>query len=304
MDRLLDLLADTDTAAGRIVSSAAIVAAAAVIAWAGGWAAGRRVDDPFTRYHVRKAVRYGVALAALLALAVLWRPFAGRIGVVVGLAAAGVAFAMQEVIGAVAGWFNIISGRIYRVGDRVEVGGVQGDVIDITPLRTKVLEIGSAVEEASWVRGRQLTGRVVAVSNKATFTEPVYNYSAALEHIWEELSIPVAHDADWREAERIMREEAARASSTEGARAAMEELSRRFPVPRAELEPRVFVRATDNWMELSARFIVPVRTARSVKDELTRRVQERFAAAGVRIASETVEATVRLRPPDGEPRGA
>lgn len=296
---MLDAITDADGSAGRAVWSVAIVLVAVVVAVVGAWAAGRRAQDSFARYYLRKAARYAAFALALIALAIVWRPFAGRIGVVLGLAAAGVAFAMQEVIGAVAGWFNILSGRIYRVGDRVEVGGVRGDVIDITPLRTKILEIGSAVEETSWVRGRQLTGRIVTVSNKATFTEPVYNYSAAFDHIWEELTLPIAYDSDWHEAERIMREEAARASATAGARAAIAAFSRRYPVPRTELEPRVFIRATDRWMELSARFVVPVRTARSVKDELTRRVEGRFDEAGIRIASGTIEATLRLHGDEG-----
>ena len=42
-----------------------------------------------------------------------------------------------------AGWFNILSGGIFRVGDRIQMGGVRGDVIDITPLRTKVMVIRS-----------------------------------------------------------------------------------------------------------------------------------------------------------------
>ncbi|MGB9374611.1 MAG: hypothetical protein WCA82_10685 [Jiangellales bacterium] len=66
-------------------------------------------------------------------------------------------------------------------------------------------------------------------------------------------------------------------------------MTRRHPVPATEVEPRVFLRATDNWMELSARFVVPVRTARSVKDELTRRVQEHLEDAGIPIASRTLD---------------
>jgi hypothetical protein len=119
-----------------------------------------------------KMARYAVAFVAVVILCVVWHAFAGRIGVVLGIAVAGLAFAMQEVIGAVAGWFNIVSGRVFRVGDRIQMGGVRGDVIDITPLRTKVMEIGGSVEDASWVRGRQFTGRIVAISNKMTFTEP------------------------------------------------------------------------------------------------------------------------------------
>lgn len=295
MDRFLHLLADGESNAGRAVSTLAAIVLGAITAWALGRLAFRSIDDPYGRYQLRKLVRYGVGVVTVIAVAVIWRAFAGRAGVVVGFAAAGLAFAMQEVIGAVAGWFNIMSGRIFRIGDRIQMAGVRGDVVDITPLRTKILEIGSSTDESVWVNGRQLTGRIVAVSNKATFTEPVYNYSAAFGFIWEELALPFRHDSDWGAAEVIMREEAERVSASDDARSAVAEMARRYPLPRTELEPRVFTRATDNFMELAARFVVPVRTARSAKDEMTRRVHARLDRAGIEVASETLD--VRLESP-------
>ena len=295
MDWLLDLLRDNDSAGGRLVTSVALVVGAVVLGRALAPLATRHLDDPYTRFHTAKLIRYGSLAVALIALAIVWRPFAGRIGVVLGLFAAGVAFAMQEVIGAIAGWFNILSGRIFRVGDRIEMGGVRGDVIDITPLRTKILEIGGA-DERSWVKGRQHTGRIVAVSNKATFTEPVYNFSAAFDYLWEEIAFPIAHSSDWQLAEEIVREELVESARTEDAERAIAEMRSRYPVPRTELEPRVFMRVTDNWVELSARFVVPVRRARSVKDALTRRISERFEAAGIEFASETLDVTIRSTP--------
>ncbi len=293
MDRFLELLRDTESVPGRLVTTLAVVAVAIVVAPLAGRLVGSRFRDPSSRYYARKFARYAVGALTLVVLAVVWRAFAGRLGVVFGLAAAGVAFAMQEVIGALAGWLNILSGGIFRVGDRIQMAGVRGDVIDITPLRTKVMEIGSA-EDTTWVKGRQYTGRIVAISNKATFTEPVFNYSSSFEFIWEELTLPVPYDADWRQAEDILRDEVDRASASEGARAAIDAMMSRYPIARTEVEPRVFVRATDNWNELSARFIVPVRSARLVKDRLTRRVLDRFSSAGIRIASQTSEVTVHV----------
>jgi small-conductance mechanosensitive channel len=278
----------------RLVATAIVLVAAAVLLGLAGRFAGWWLEDPYARFHARKLTRYAIVLAAVVALAVVWRSLAGSVGVILGFAAAGIAFAMQEVIGAIAGWFNITSGRIYRIGDRVELGGVRGDVIDITLLRTKMLEIGSAEDDKSWVKGRQHTGRIVAISNKATFTGPVYNFSAIFEFIWEELSVPVTYRSDWHQAEEILKEEAVRASASEGARAAIAAMERRYPIPHAEVEPRVFVRATDNWMELSARFVVPVREARTAKDAITRRVRERLDEAGIEIASETEDVTVRF----------
>lgn len=295
---MLELLADNESVPGRLVTSALVVTVGVTLSLVLGRLLARRADDPFSRYYARKVTRYAMAVLVVIALAVVWQAFAGRLGVVLGLATAGVAFAMQEVIGALAGWFNIVAGRIFRVGDRIQMGGVRGDVIDITPLRTKLLEIGSSTEHDSWVRGRQLTGRIVAISNKATFTEPVYNYSAVFDFIWEELTIPVAHGSDSSEAERILADEARRVSTSAGARQAIDEMARRYPVPRAEVEPRVFIRATDDYLELSARFVVPVRTARSAKDDLTRRVIDRLGAAGIDIASATQDVTVRRPDPD------
>ena len=295
MDRILELLRDNDSVGGRLLTTVVLLAASVLVGRAIAAVATRHADDPYTRYHAAKAIRYGTFVLALIAVAAVWRPFAGRIGVVVGLVAAGVAFAMQEVIGAVAGWFNILSGRIFRVGDRIEMGGVRGDVIDITPLRTKILEIGGA-DEKSWVKGRQHTGRIVAVSNKATFTEPVFNFSAGFEYLWEELVFPISHQSDWQHAERIISDEVVAATRPADAERAIAEMKRRYPVPRTELEPRVFVRVTDNWMELSARFVAPVRTARTVKDALTRQIAERLDQAGIQLASETLDVT--LRPAD------
>ena len=303
---MLDVLLDNESVPGRLATTAAVLVFALLVALIASRLAGRRSEDQYARYYLRKGARYVVFIITLVVLAVVWRPFAGQIGVVLGFIAAGIAFAMQEVIGALAGWLNIVLGRIFRVGDRVEMGGVRGDVIDITPLRTKILEMGSALPGAgsdvppdSWVGGRQYTGRIVAVSNKMTFTQPVFNYSAAFDYIWEEVTLPIPYWADWRRAEEIILDEVRAASSSRGAQEAMERMAASYPVPKTEVEPRVFARATDNWMALAARFIVPVRTARSTKDEVTRRIVGRLQDAGIEVASQTM--TVTMDAPEEEP---
>jgi small-conductance mechanosensitive channel len=293
MNTIVDLVTDNASPEGRGVTSAILVAIAVIVGIVAGRLVARRSDDIFLSYYGRKIAHYVVAGMTLVILAVLWRPFAGDIGVVVGLVAAGLAFAMQEVIGAFAGWINVLSGRIYRIGDRVEIGGVRGDVIDITPLRTKVMEIGDAGDDSTtWVRGRQFTGRIVAVSNKKTFTDPVFNFSHGFDYLWDELTLPVAYRGDWRRASEILQEEVGRVTDTEAAARAADALLDRFPVRRADVEPRVFARATDDYVELSARFAVPVREARPVKDELTRAVMDRFRSANIEVASATQEITV------------
>lgn len=294
MDELWELLADTDSAGGVLVTSLAVLLGAIALRFAAVAVLRRRTsDDAYRRYWSAKVATYVVGALTGLILIVLWAPFGGQLSVILGFATAGVAFAMQEVIGALFGWVNILLGRIYSVGDRIEVGGVRGDVLEITPLRTKVLEIGGAPRDGepggSWVTARQPTGRVVTVSNKKTFTDPVFNYSAQLEWIWEELSIVVAQDADWEGAESILLDEVRAESPAlrERGERTLARLNERYLFSAGEVDPRVFVRVADGDLELTARFVVAVRRARAAKDSILRRVLDRFAAEGIALAHPT-----------------
>lgn len=102
------------------------------------------------------------------------------------------------------------------------------------------------------------------------------------------MTFPIAHDADWLRAEEIVRDAAIEISKS----SAVQRDAAPLPIPISDLEPRVFVRATDNDMELAARFVIPVRTARVATDELTRRVHRGLEAAGIAIAPTTMDVTV------------
>ena len=272
---------------GGIIATGVVLA----VVWLAAILARRAMDraklEPAQRYNARRLVRFGLTVVAVVALVIIWQPLGGNLGPALGLATAGLAFAMQEVIGAVAGWFNISFGSIYTIGDRIQVGEVRGDVIDISLLKTRLIEVGAA-DGSSWVHGAQYTGRVVTVSNKKTFTEPVYNYSAYFEYIWDELVVAIPHHGQWQRASEIMEDEARRLSASKGAREAMEETRRRFPVPATEVEPLVFAEADEDYMRLYARFVVPIRTTRSVRDEFTRSVHQRLAAEGIEVVSTNV----------------
>jgi len=129
------------------------------------------VDSP-TSYRVRKLVTIFGYFVVILFLAIVFKDRLGGLTVAIGVAGAGVAFALQEVIASVAGWAAIIFANFYSTGDRVQLGGIRGDVIDIGVLRTTLMELGE------WVKGDQYTGRIVRIANSFVFKEPVFNYSS------------------------------------------------------------------------------------------------------------------------------
>ncbi len=295
--RLVAVGFEADSEWIRVAVTAGVAIALLLVAWMLGRGASRAFGDPQQSYNARRLIRGAAWIVLLVTLVLVWRPLGGNLAPALGLATAGLAFAMQEVIGAVAGWFNITFGSIFRVGDRIQMAGVHGDVIDISLLKTRLMEVGSAGGE-TWVQGNQFTGRVVTVSNKSSFTEPVYNYSSYFEYIWEEVEVAVPHHGDWETASTILEREARRQSASEGARQAMTDVRRRFPVPAAEVEPRVFASADEGYMRLAVRFVVPIRSARSVKDDVVRRIHSSLEDAGIEIVATSVvqTATSEWRP--------
>ena len=253
---------------------------------------------PHTRaqFWSRQGISLTVALVFILGVVSIWFNDPTRLATALGLVSAGLAFALQKVVTSIAGYFVILRGRTFNVGDRITMGGVRGDVIALGFIQTTLMEMGQppSVQSASpavWVRSRQYTGRIVTVSNDKIFDEPVYNYTRDFPFLWEEISLPIAYEADRDAAERILQECAARHTVAiqemgEEARTIMQQ---RYGMHIEDFTPKVFYRITDNWLELTVRFMVRDHGIRDLKDVMSRSILKEFEAAGISIASATYD---------------
>ena len=224
------------------------------------------IKEEAARYNLRKLSGYAVAALSLLFLFFIWIGRVGNLTVAIGLLGAGLALALQEVIGGFAGWLVIIIRRPFRVGDRIEMGDIQGDVIDIDILRTTVLEIGE------WVGADQHTGRVVTIPNSFVLKRPLYNFTKSISFVWDEITVPITYESNWRRAEELILTAAQEYSDDleERARAELEMMSQSYLVHYDSVEPAVYMNFHDNWIELTLRYFVDARTRRQVKDRLSR----------------------------------
>ena len=221
-------------------------------------------------FWARQGIDVGTTIVLMIGLLSIWFDNPANLATGVGLASAGLAFALQQVITSFAGYLVILRCKTFNVGDRITMGGVRGDVIALGFIQTTIMEMGEPPLVQSdapgmWVMGRQFTGRIVTVTNGRIFDQPVYNYSRDFPLIWEEMHLPVTYTCDRVRAEQILLE-AARThteGSTEAAREALQTAMRRYTMPEVELEPRVFFRITDNWLELGLRFLSPAHGARA-----------------------------------------
>ena len=119
----------------------------------------RYVSDIDKRYSLRKFVTYTSYTIVILMILVIFSGKLTGLSVFLGVAGAGIAFALQEVIASVAGFIAINFSNFYNIGDRVMLGGIKGDVIDVGVLRTSVMQIGD------WVNGDLYNGKIVRITN-------------------------------------------------------------------------------------------------------------------------------------------
>jgi small-conductance mechanosensitive channel len=248
------------------------------------------------RFWARQGIHLFTAVVLVMGILSIWFDDPTRMTTFLGLITAGLAFALQRVITAFAGYLLILRGKTFNVGDRITMGGVRGDVVALGFLQTTIMEMGQppavqAADPAMWVRARQYSGRVVTVTNAKVFDEPVFNYTKDFPYLWEEMVIPVSYGEKWRRAEQILLEAAKKhtAKIEEIGQKDLAELERRYATRKADLHPRVYVRLTDNWVELAVRFIVQDHAVRDVKDAIGRHILEAFTVEKISVASGTYE---------------
>jgi len=246
----------------------------------------RRIEDATRLQSMRVAVRNVLAVAGFVIIAIIWLPTGNNLAIALGILGAGLAIASQEMIGSLVAGLNIWVGNLYRVGDRVRIGEVIGDVMDISLLRTTVMEVGE------WVKADQYTGRVVTVANRVVWVNPVYNFTQHWGYLWDEITLPITYESDWQRAAELMLEhgQTYTAELQADAEAGLSRLVDRYPLKESKVEPTLYLAMTDNWIEMTLRFVVDAQERRRVKDHLHRELLLNFQAEeNISVASTTIE---------------
>jgi small-conductance mechanosensitive channel len=101
-----------------------------------------------------------------------------------GIVSAALVIALQEATSAF-GWFVIMMGSKFGIGDRLEIDGTRGDVIDIQLLRTTLVEVNG------WLGVDEPTGRIILVPNNFIFNNKIFNYTHGHPFVWGKIDVTV-----------------------------------------------------------------------------------------------------------------
>jgi small-conductance mechanosensitive channel len=236
----------------------------------------RYITSPDRLYRTNKLIRRVGALVGLGVVLVIFSPQQGDLLTLLTVIGAGLAIALREALLSVAGWLRIIFMTPFTPGDRIEINGVRGDVIDVRVLRTTLMEIGG------WVQADQSTGRIVHIPNSWLFEHALFNYTRGFHFIWNEVSVVVSFRSDWETARDLMQAMAEETSGIAEQQAAQQirELSREFLIHYSILTPFVYVRIVENGVRLTMRYLCDVRKRRGTEHALTLGILQAFRAHG------------------------
>ena len=109
-----------------------------------------------------------------------------------GIVAGVLIFVFQAPLLNIIGWVYLVTGQVYSVGDRIQIGNIKGDIVHINPIRTKVQEVGGEYVQADLVSGRLYT-----FPNSLLLTEPVSNYTKHFPYIWVDLFFHLTYETDF-----------------------------------------------------------------------------------------------------------
>lgn len=245
----------------------------------------KTIKDKKTKYSFSKVISVLYMAVFLVTIIMIWVENPQDITVAYGLAGAGIAIALQDLFKNVAGGIVLFLTGIYRVGDRIEVNGKSGDVMDIGILYTTILEI------KDWVSGDQATGRIMSIPNGAILANSVNNYTKDHNFIWDELHIPISYASDWKMAsqkilEIVKNETRHIAEQAEKEISTMEE---KYYLDNRSVEPAIYLTSTDNWISFYIRFPTEVRNRRFIRDKITRLILDELSKSNIKIASTTLD---------------
>jgi small-conductance mechanosensitive channel len=226
------------------------------------------------RYRVRMFVVFAEYMVAILFLVILFEDRLGRVSLALGVAGAGVVVALE-----VGGWFAISLSKLYTVGDRAQVGDTKGDVIDISILRTTLLETGNGVSKDLH------SGRVAKLPNSLLLKGPGFNYTQGFRFVWDEIKIPLRAESDHRLARAMLLEVAKDTVAHFPAEAerAWRYLTDNYHIESTGLEPTVAMAVNGGCLEFTLSYIVDYNERTAMKDRLFTKIADEIAMSNGRV---------------------
>ena len=236
------------------------------------WFVFKKVVSVETRYFLAKVFTYIEVGLIVLILVKIWFEGLKPLATYFGLVSAGIAIALKDPFTDMAGWIFILLKKPFSIGDRVQIGKLKGDIVDIRVFQFSIVEIGE------WIGAEQSTGRIVNIPNSYVFKEPLANYTKGFRFVWNEIPVLITFESNWKKAKEILFN-IAKDCDRGVSQIAEEELKRatlKYYIHYSVLTPTVYTKVEDSGILLTIRYLCDPRKKRVTENDIWEMILERF----------------------------
>ncbi|MFU8812103.1 MAG: mechanosensitive ion channel family protein [Balneolaceae bacterium] len=294
------LLAELSAQYGRVVETAVIIVVFIILRAILIRVINRNIKSTDARYKWRKNITYFLVFAAFILVGRTWFEGVGSLATFLGLLSAGLAIALRGPVTDMAGWIFLVWRKPFHVGDRIEISGHKGDVIDIRFFKFSILEIGN------WVHADQSTGRIIHMPNNMVFSSPIANYTSDFDFVWNEIEVVITFESDWKKAKGILQDivENHLEEFVHDAHQQIQHASKSYLIRYKNLTPIVYTEVVDIGVKLTIRHLSNARHRRGLNqviwedilDHFLKEPNIDFAYHTVRVYQNQLEGKKELRP--------
>ena len=255
----------------------------------------KRFNNDKKKYLWKKYINTASVVLLFMLIFNTWSSAFKSLTTFLGILSAGFVVALKEPVTNLAGWLFLMIRKPFSVGDRIQIGKDRGDVIDIRPFEFTILEIGN------WIKAEQSTGRMIHIPNGRIFVDNIANYDVGFDHIWNEISVLVTFESNWRKAKEILAK-IINEHSKDTEKIVKEQIakaSKRFLIKFKTLTPKIYTSVEDSGINLTIRYLCTARQRRgsseliweSILGEFEKQKDIDFAYPTIRYYSPTDSGT-------------
>lgn len=211
----------------------------------------------------------------------IWSNYLKDFITIISFVSAGITIAIREIIFNLFAGFFIKTKKPFKLEDRIEVDGIKGDVVVINSLSFKVLEVGDRIN------GEQSSGLIINIPNSYVFTKALKNYNTAFKYIWDEIVVRVPIDCDIdnnkNEILKIVNENGIVARIPKKMNKAIEDASLDYRIYYNHLEPIIYTKVVEDYVELDVRFLVHPKKERIVEDDIWSKILKEYKEGKINL---------------------
>jgi len=232
----------------------------------------KKINSNKTIFKWKRTINSTLFFLGIIILSFVWFSSLGSLTAFLGLITAALAFALRDIVSDLAGYVFVMIRRPFQVSDRIEIGGIKGDVLQIEWFQITVLEVGN------WIEHDQSTGRIVYIPMGHVLSHPIFNYTAGFDWVWNEINVLVTFESDWKKAKKVILDIIKKQDKAmnENLEKTLKKAMQHHLIEYSNIHPIVYTNTKDSGINLTARYLCPTKKRRYSEHEFWEALLTKF----------------------------